>query len=143
MKIPPHNNITAGSPTARKYSRRLSPPQVCGSAVSLFSSGASSQTVINCFCLAYPPLRPKKEGFPLRKSFFFCSKSVHRLGHSCVSNVGIAARSLLHFSCSAFYIRILTSARRARYRTRRYAAFSVQSASSSLVSGKRENIHLW
>lgn len=24
----------------------------------------------------------------MRKSFFFCSKSVYRLGHSCVSNVG-------------------------------------------------------
>ena len=57
--------------------------------------------------------------------------------------LGIAARGLLHFNCSAFYIRILTSARRARYRTRRYAAFSAQSASSSLVSGKRENIHFW
>ena len=30
-----------GSPTARKYSRRLSPSQAFGSAVSLFSSGAS------------------------------------------------------------------------------------------------------
>jgi len=58
-----------GSPTARKYSRRLSPSQVCGSAVSLFSSGASSQTVINCFCLAYPPLRPKR---PFLTVFFHC-----------------------------------------------------------------------
>ena len=47
--------LTYGSPTARKYSRKLSfdKPNLI---FSLFSSGASRKTVINCFSLAY--LRP-------------------------------------------------------------------------------------
>ena len=35
-----------------------------------------------------PAASTKKQGQPLRLSLFFCSKSVCRLGHSCVSNVG-------------------------------------------------------
>ena len=53
-----------------------------------FCSGASSKTIINCFMPRLPAASTKKKGFPLRKFFFFCSKSVYRLGHSCVSNVG-------------------------------------------------------
>ena len=44
----------ASSPTARKYSHMLSPSQVCGSAYSLFPSGASPKTVINCFIPRLP-----------------------------------------------------------------------------------------
>ena len=57
-----------GSPTARKYSRMPSPSQVCGSAYSLFSSGASAKTVINCFMLRLPAASTKKIRLSLRGS---------------------------------------------------------------------------
>ena len=57
-----------GSPTARKHSHCAS--VVTPSFNSLFTSGASGKTVINCFSLAYPPLRPKRPFFD--GLFLFC-----------------------------------------------------------------------
>jgi hypothetical protein len=57
--------------------------------------------------------------------------------------VGIAARDTICTICSAFYIRILTSARWARYRTRRYAAFQAKPWGASSPKANDGNIHLW
>ena len=72
IKLKPYAN----SPTARKYSLLFNDSYTPNDAIyrkryasattvsyfnSLFPSGASSQTVINCFLLAYPPLRPKQK----------------------------------------------------------------------------------
>ena len=61
---------------------------------SLFCSGASRKTVINCFSLAYPPLRPKKQEHPMwvlllflvcgeddNSSFALCAKSSSLISH--------------------------------------------------------------
>ena len=55
-------------------------------------------------------------------------------------DASIAARGFICESRTTFYLRQLSSPRRARYRHRRYAAFSVQSASSSL-SRRRVRIY--
>ena len=64
--------LTYGSPTARKYSRKLSFDKP-NSIFSLFSSGASKKTVINCFFLAYLPPLPKNTECPFGHSVFFCA----------------------------------------------------------------------
>jgi len=78
----PATKKAASSPTAPKYSRRLSPSQVCGSAVSLFLSGASRKTVINCFIPRLSVTYIKKvlktidfTGFSALFIFLFFSKS--------------------------------------------------------------------
>ena len=58
---------TQGSPTARKYSQ-LSSPATLGLTFSLFPSGASNKTILNCFILAYPGGAPKN---PSPKTWIF------------------------------------------------------------------------
>ena len=62
-------NSNQGSPTARKHSR-------CASLVplsfnSLFCSGASSKTIINCFMPRLPATSTNKKGASLWCSFFY------------------------------------------------------------------------
>ena len=80
IKLKPY----ASSPTARKYSLLFGGAYAPNDAIyrkryasattvsyfnSLFPSGASPKTVINCFLLAYPPLRPKNSR---KQAIFTC-----------------------------------------------------------------------
>ena len=63
-----------GSPTARKYSRHSSSPQVSASSDSLFSSGASPKTVINCLWPRLPSAPAKKSKSKGLGFYFFRRK---------------------------------------------------------------------